>query len=110
LHRNATGYAPLFQTAFGPMITGQWIDYIYRCKWSSAADGKVQCWFKVADGQPMDSGDLVKDYTGPTWNIPNVAVYQITCVYRGITSQAGTVYHDSVKVGTTFEVVDPGRY
>lgn len=111
LHRQASAYSPVFQNSIGPMITGKWVDCILRNKWSSASDGVVQFWMKVRDGQPMSiTTDRKINYNGATWNMAGVNIYLIHCVYRSIQSQDATVYFDNTKVGTTFDVVDPGRY
>lgn len=109
LHRAATGFSPIFTDLMGAAETGQWIQWVLRTKWSSAADGAVQLW---------KNGVLVADHTNlVTWNIPNVAVYPEMGIYRssGPTpgsyfSTTGTVYFDSARIGTTREIVDPANY
>lgn len=110
LHRDVSGYNPVFQFAFGANSTGAWYDYVIRTKWSNGTDGVVQIWFKLRDGTPMTDANLKHTYNGATWNLANSAIYPMLGCYRGVMSNEGTVYHDSFRVGTTRAIVDPGNY
>lgn len=110
LHREATGYSPVFQPALGAFTTGHWLDWVIRTKWSNGTDGNVTIWFKAKDGSPLTDANKQFEFNGATWNKTGEGIYAIIGVYRGIQSNAGTVYFDSVRIGTTKEIVDPGSY
>jgi hypothetical protein len=100
LHTHPTAWSPVFLTSMGKHETGRWIDCVLRIKWSTGSDGIYQLW--------MD-GVLKKDYTGRTWGSQR-SVYPVFGIYRAHQSNVGKVFHDSVRVGTTREIVDPASY
>jgi hypothetical protein len=103
LHRDPSAYSPIFQVAFealsDPGVANAWHDYTCRIKWSMGGDGKVTFW---------RDGVLKYDYTGPTAPITGESIKLQTCIYMANAAPAIKVmYHDEVKVGTTYEIVQP---
>ncbi len=99
------------QIGLGTHETGVWKDIILRTKWSlSDVDGRLAIWMKDRDGLPMTDANLLYDQARATWNLAGVSIYPTLGCYRPIQSNSATIYHDNFKIGSTFDIVDPGRY
>jgi hypothetical protein len=97
-----TGFNPqIFR--FGDVITGQWVDFVFRTKWDTAGNGVLTGWM---------NGNVKFNYLGVTW----YPLLQATRVnpqmgyYRSSFPTTVFSYYDACKIGTTREVVDPANY
>jgi hypothetical protein len=91
-----------------PLPRGRWIDFVAHVKWSKDQnEGFVELW---VDGVPQ----LLKNgqrrmYTQTVMSDQNEGLKTIPTNYRrqGIIAGAVTLYHDEVKVGTSYDSVAP---
>lgn len=93
-------WGPVFIVDVGPIIKGQWVDFVAQHKWSTGTDGIVKFW---------KNGALVHSYTGRTWgtqttNYPTLGLYRHNAPFTNV------LYVDAFRVGTTYTVVDPSSY
>lgn len=104
LHRAVSGYTPIFQVAFeslsDPGMANAWHDYVVRIKWSMGGDGVFTYW---------RDGIQLYNYNGPTSPLSGESVKLQACIYMANAAPSIKVmYHDEVKVGTTYSSVQPG--
>jgi hypothetical protein len=98
LHTDQTGYNPKGRWQFGPMVTGRWVDYVFRVKWAQDTSGIVEGW---QDGVKKFSSGPIR-----TWGVQN-AIYPMAGYYRYSFSQSAVLYIDAFKVGTSYASVVP---
>lgn len=99
-----------FRQSLGPAVTGRWIDWTFRIRFSAEPDdGEIEVW---RDGEAVlptfrpESGTLYPPVGGE--DVPDVPQsYLKTGYYRDAEISApGTLYYDGWKIGTTAESVE----
>ena len=85
----------------GPIVTGQWMDFVCHIRWSTTANNALrECW---RDGEYMGSRTSLNAVdTNP--HTFRAGQYQTTEV-----DHARTTYVDNVRIGTSYLAVDPSR-
>jgi hypothetical protein len=106
LHRNQQyGFDRLWSM---PLPRGRWIDFVAHVKWSkSASDGFVELW---VDGVPQSlTNGQRRVHMQTVMSDQDAGLKTIVTNYRrqGTIPGAVTVYHDEVKVGTSYDSVAP---
>ncbi len=85
----------------GPIVVGEWMDFICHIRWSTTAtDALRECW---RDGRYRGS----RTSRNAVDSLPHqlrVGLYQTTAL-----DHRRTVYVDNVRIGTSYDVVDPAR-
>jgi hypothetical protein len=93
------GYHPVM-FRFGNLVTGRWVDFVVRVKWTTDSSGMVEGWM-----------DGVRKFTSsrPTWYSGN----QIRNVkpqlgyYRANYSRTAVLYVDAFRLGRSYDAVVP---
>jgi hypothetical protein len=110
----ATGFTPVFQSRVGSISgnSGHWVDCVLRFYGRTGNDGRYTFWMKPDGTGPMTSADIKKDYTGQTWGSQLNTMYLIVGLYQANAGSPASqvAYFDSVRVGDTLGIVDPGNY
>jgi hypothetical protein len=104
LHRVQTGWAPVFSQQFEALsdsgVANTWHDYTVRIKWSQGSDGIITFW---------RNGVQQYNYVGPTAPITGEGIkgqFGMYCANNAPASKV--VYLDEIKMGTTYDIVQPG--
>lgn len=96
------------QISLAPVERGKWFDCVVRVTWSYGEDGVVQLWARTS---PSADYKLLSTYNGPNcynderpiwikWGI-----YKPSWNSRQTTVAERTLWHDSIRIGKTFEDV-----
>jgi hypothetical protein len=94
----------------GPVIKGQWVDWVVYAKWSYNSDGVLKIW---------KNSNIVVDHRGPnTYNDKNPQFFKFGIYnwwwskHTPSPSDVLTAYYDEIKIGdknSSYENVAPGR-
>ena len=100
VHKTEVNGYPAGDTTLGPVVTGQWVDWVVHIRWSRGGDGLREIW---RDGRQLTR------YEGPTLNLTSSFEHRMG-LYQGTeVDQTRTVYWDNHRVGTSYTAVDPSR-
>ena len=97
------------QVKLSDMVPG-WHDFVFAIKWSYNGDGNIKCWYKRSSTSTYAQ---VLDKTGPNMHNDRQLGYIKWGIYKpawrnGPTAASSrVVFHDNVRVGTSFSLVDP---
>ena len=83
----------------GPVVYGQWIDFVCRLKWSKGADGIAEVW---VNGVKKASVPGQNWYASGQTNVKPQLVY-----YREAHDKTATFYYDGLRIGNSYESVRP---
>jgi hypothetical protein len=84
----------------GPIVKGQWVDFVMHIKWSKGSDGVREIW---RDGAKQGR------YSGPTITKDSTFEHRFG-IYEGTqVNHTRTLYLDNHRVGTSYAAVDPSR-
>ena len=101
LHTAVDGYNPIPAYGgwkFGSLVTGRWVDFVFRTKWATDSSGIIEGWM---DGTKRFS------WTGKTWGDAVTFMYLVSGYYRGVWPSTAIFYLDAIKVGTSYQSVAP---
>lgn len=84
-----------------PIVKDRWTDFTMRVKFSESSNGFVELWM---NGQAQTLSDGSKRLVRSTM-IDRYELYPTLTAYMGAGS--ATIYHDALKVGTTYQSVQP---
>ena len=94
-----SGYRPaMFR--FGDLVTGRWVDFVFRTRWATDSTGIVEGWM---DGVKRFSSSRRTWYAGG--QITNVKPQ--LGYYRANYSETAVLYLDAYKIGSSYESVAP---
>ncbi|MBT3865706.1 hypothetical protein HOF78_01235 [Candidatus Woesearchaeota archaeon] len=81
---------------------GEWNDLVFEIKWSTEDDGYIKAWL---------NGQLFTDKSGII-NMYNPTPKKLKVgLYRGPSARMeNTVYYDNIRIGGSYELVDPSNY
>jgi hypothetical protein len=84
----------------GEMIKGQWIDFVFRVKWSLGSDGVREVW---------RNGVKLGTYNGRTTLYSSPFEHRIGFYEGGKVNHKRTLYVDNYRIGTSYAAVDPSQ-
>jgi hypothetical protein len=85
----------------GPIVTGEWMDFVCHIRWSTTeTDALRECW---RDGVHMGERTSLNAVDTGEHRL-RVGQYQTTAI-----DHERTTYVDNVRIGTSYEAVDPAR-
>jgi len=97
LHTQAVGWNPIFIRDVGPIVKGQWVDFVVHHRWRRDSTGLVEFWI---------NGNKVFSWSGATGGAAN-DVYPEIMDYRSPVSWPEVVYFDAFRIGTSYSAVAP---
>ena len=98
LHTRA-GYNPVM-FRFGDLVTGRWVDFVFRTKWATNSTGIIEGWM---DGVKRFSGLRQTWYSGGQISM----VKPQLGYYRANHSENAVLYVDAYKIGKSYASVAP---
>lgn len=93
------GYNPVM-FRFGDLVTGRWVDFVFRTKWATDSSGIIEGWM---DGIKKFSSSRKTWYSGGQISI----VKPQLGYYRAKHSQTAVLFLDAYKIGTSYKSVAP---
>ena len=108
LHTDLQGWNPKIYQAVGPVIYGEWVDFIFHFKIATDNTGIYQFWI-AKKGDPMTKDAPKVNRVGiQTWN-PNFTgkMYPMAGQYRQNDPKTGLAYFDAIRIATTWEAANP---
>lgn len=85
----------------GPIVTGEWMDFVCHIRWSTTSTNALrECW---RDGVHMGERTSLNAVDTAEHRL-RVGQYQTTAI-----DHERTTYVDNVRIGTSYEAVDPTR-